>query len=204
MKILESKDGKITFSKPGTMVYPVPAAMVSLGSPSTTQNIITIAWTGIVNSEPPMTYISVRKSRFSHQILMEEKEFVINLGSKSTAFQTDYCGVKSGKDVDKWKEMNLTKIDASIVKCPMIKECPVNIECKVFNIIELPSHDMFMAEIVAVHGDIALMNGKNKFCIDKAELLAYSHGEYFALDGPPLGTFGYSIMKEKTKAKKSS
>ena len=136
--------------RPGEMLYPVPVVMATLGE-GDEANIITIAWTGIINSKPPMTYISVRKERHSHPILSKTGEFVINLCTEDLVKATDYCGVKSGSDVDKFKEMGLTKEPADIVKCPMIKESPINLECKVTQVVELGSHDMFMAEIVKVH-----------------------------------------------------
>ena len=188
---------KVTF-KPGTMLNPLPAVMVSCGL-GEEKNIITIAWTGIINSEPPITYISVRKSRHSHQLIAESKEFVINLVTSELTFQADYCGVKSGKDVDKFKEQKLTPVMGEHVKCPMIQEAPVNIECKVREIVEYPSHDMFIADIVAVHADESLLNKNGKLELDQAKLVAYSHGEYFELSKKPLGRFGYSIMKPKTK-----
>lgn len=189
---------KVTF-KPGTMVNPVPVVMVSCGENEKEANIITIAWTGIVNSEPPMTYISVRKSRHSHGIIEKNKEFVINLCTEALVFQTDFCGVKSGRDVDKFKEQRLTPIPAQHVKCPMIEESPVNIECRVREILHYPSHDMFVADILAVHADDSLMDTKGKLELDKAGLICYSHGDYFGLQAKPLGKFGYSIMKPKTK-----
>lgn len=188
---------KVTF-KPGTMVYPVPAVMVSCGSTAEAFNIITIAWTGIVNSEPPMTYISVRKSRHSHSILVKDKEFVINLGTEKLAMQLDFCGVKSGKDTNKFENQKLTPIPATHVKCPMIKESPVNVECRVTQILEFPSHDMFIAEILAVHADEGLLNKSGKLELEKAGLLCYSHGDYYGLS-KSVGKFGYSVMKPKTK-----
>lgn len=184
--------------KPGTMLNPVPVVMVSLGE-GNEKNIITIAWTGIINSEPPMTYISVRKSRHSHPILSKTGEFVINLATEELAKATDYCGVKSGKDVDKFKEMKLTPEESEIVKCPMIKESPLNIECKVKEVVEYGSHDMFIAEIVKVHADEELMDEKGHLQLDKAHLITYLHGEYFGLQKYPIGKFGYSIMKPKTR-----
>lgn len=189
---------KVTF-KPGTMVNPVPAVMVSCGVRPEEYNIITIAWTGIVNSEPPMTYISVRKSRHSHGIIEKSGEFVINLCNEKLAHQTDYCGVKSGRDVNKFKEQNLTPIPADLVKCPMIKEAPVNIECKVREVHHYPSHDMFVADIVSVHADESLLNEKGKLELERAELICYSHGDYYGLQRRPIGKFGFSIMKAKTK-----
>jgi flavin reductase (DIM6/NTAB) family NADH-FMN oxidoreductase RutF len=189
---------KITF-KPGTMVNPVPVVMVSCGSSEEEYNIITIAWTGIVNSEPPMTYISVRKSRHSHGLIEKSKEFVINLCTEELARQTDFCGVKSGRDMNKFKEQGLTSVKAEHVACPMIQESPVNIECRVREIHEYPSHDMFIADIIAVHADEKLMDEKGKLELEKAGLICYSHGDYFALHKKPLGKFGFSVMKKKTK-----
>lgn len=191
--------GKLTF-KPGTMLNPVPAVMVSCGD-ETEKNIITIAWTGIINSDPPMTYVSVRKERHSHDIIKRTGEFVINLTTEKLAFATDYCGVKSGRDVDKFKEQKLTAEKSKVVGCPSIAESPVNIECKVTEIKELGTHDMFMAEIVSVSVDEELMDETGKFCLEEAGLLAYNHGHYFALRKAPLGRFGYSVMKAKTKKK---
>ncbi|MEG1930281.1 MAG: flavin reductase family protein [Anaerovorax sp.] len=193
---------KFIFDKPGTMLFPIPAIMVSCGSTPETQNILTIAWTGIINSEPPMTYISVRKSRHSHKILLDEREFVINLTTRDLAFATDYCGVTSGTDVNKFAQMGLTPTPGQQVRCPLIAESPLNLECKVTQIIELGSHDMFMAEILAVHGDKGLLDETGKFCLEKAGLLAYSHGSYYGL-GKEVGSFGYSIMKKKTKKKRA-
>lgn len=190
---------KITF-KPGTMLNPVPAVMVSCGDDEN-KNIITVAWTGIINSEPPMTYVSVRKERHSHDIIKKSGEFVINLTTEKLAFATDYCGVRSGRDVDKFKEQNLTPEKSKVVKCPSIAESPVNIECRVTEIKELGSHDMFMAEIVNVSVDEELMDDNGKLCLEDAGLIAYNHGHYFALKKAPLGRFGYSVMKAKTKKK---
>lgn len=192
---------KVTF-KPGTMVYPVPAVMVSCGSTEETYNIITIAWTGIINSEPPMTYISVRKSRHSHGIIMREREFVINLGTEKLAKQLDYCGVRSGMDINKFEDQKLTPIPAIHVKCPMIKESPVNVECKVTQVLEFPSHDMFIAEILAVHANEDLMNKAGKLELENAGLICYSHGDYYGLS-KSIGKFGYSVMKAKTKKRQS-
>jgi len=193
----ELKNEKIAF-KPGTMVYPVPAVMVTCGSSEEEHNIITIAWTGIINSEPPMTYISVRKQRYSHGIIEKNKEFVINLSTDELAFATDYCGVKSGSKINKFKEMKLTKIPATNLSTVMIAEAPVNVECKVIDIIVLPSHDMFLAEIIAVNVNKSLLNSKGKLELEKLNLLAYSHGEYVKT-GKSLGRFGFSVMKTKTK-----
>lgn len=182
--------------KPGNMVYPLPAVMVSCADKEGNSNIITVAWTGTVCTNPPMVYISVRPERHSYGMIRETKEFVINLTTKALAQATDFCGVRSGRDVDKFAEMKLTKEKASVVAAPMIGESPVNIECRVTEIQELGSHHMFMAEVVAVHVDDAYMNENQKFELAKAEPLAYSHGEYYSL-GELLGTFGYSVKKKK-------
>ena len=184
--------------KPGTLLSPVPAVMVSCGD-GEEKNIITIGWTGIINSDPPMTYISVRKSRYSHHIIKKNGEFVINLTTEKLAFAADYCGVKSGREVDKFKEMKLSPESADIVKCPMIAQSPVNLECRVIEVKSYPTHDMFIAEIVAMHADGGIVNEKGKIDMSAAGLIAYVHGEYFGLKKAPLGRFGYSVMKPKTK-----
>ena len=184
--------------KPGTLLSPVPAVMVSCGD-GEEKNIITIGWTGIINSDPPITYISVRKSRHSHHIIEKTGEFVINLTTEKLAFAADYCGVRSGRDVDKFKEMRLTPESADIVKCPMIAQSPINLECRVIEVKSYPTHDMFIAEIVAMHADDGIVNEKGKIDMSAAGLIAYVHGEYFGLKKAPLGRFGYSVMKPKTK-----
>jgi flavin reductase (DIM6/NTAB) family NADH-FMN oxidoreductase RutF len=184
--------------KGSEMLSPVPAVMASLGE-GDEANIITIAWTGIINSRPPMTYISVRKERHSHDILMKTGEFVINLTTEAILRQTDWCGVRSGRDYDKWKETGLTKEPASVVKCPMIAESPVNLECRVTEVKELGSHDMFMAEIVKVHVDDSIIDEDGHFDVVRAGLLAYIHGHYYTVNRKPLGRFGFSVMKPKTK-----
>jgi flavin reductase (DIM6/NTAB) family NADH-FMN oxidoreductase RutF len=194
---------KVTF-KPGTMVNPVPVVMVSCGQTEEEYNIITIAWTGIVNSEPPMTYISVRKSRFSHEIIEKSGEFVINLCTEKLARETDFCGVKSGRDVNKFKSLGLTPILGQHVKSPMIQEAPVNIECTVREVHHYPSHDMFVADILAVHAHKTLLNGNGKLELEKAGLICYNHGDYFGLQKKPLGKFGFSVMKPKTKKRLSA
>lgn len=183
--------------KGGAMLNPVPVVMVSLGSKK--PNIITIAWTGIVNSDPPMTYISVRRERFSHHILKEEGEFVINLCTEDLAKATDFCGVRSGSKVDKFKKMNLTPGECAEVSCPLIEESPVNLECRVVEVHEYGSHDMFVAQILHVHVNDELIDEQGRIMLEKAGLVAYSHGEYFGLKRQPLGRFGYSVMKPKTK-----
>ena len=183
---------------PGTLLAPVPVVMVSCGN-GKENNIITIAWTGIVNSDPPMTYISVRKERHSHRLIRESGEFVINLCTEDLAFATDYCGVKSGKDVDKFKEQKLTPAKAEKVGCPVIAQAPVNLECKVREVHEYGSHDMFVARIVNVQANEDLVDEKGRFRLDRVGLVAYNHGEYFGLKKQPLGRFGYSVMKPKTR-----
>lgn len=187
---------KITW-KPSTLLGPLPPVMVSCGDMDHS-NILTIAWTGIVNTAPAMTYISVRKHRYSYDIIKNSGEFVINLTTAELVRATDFCGVKSGANVDKFKEMNLTKDSVSIVSCPSILESPLNLECKVKQIIELGSHDMFLAEIVAVNVRPELINSDGKLLLEKAGLLAFAHGEYFQL-GKCIGTFGYSVKKKKKK-----
>lgn len=181
--------------KPGNMVYPLPAVMVSVRDRKGQDNIITVAWTGTICTNPPMAYISVRPERYSYQMLKESKEFVINLTTKDLAWATDYCGVTSGKDVDKFAKCHLTKEEADEVNVAMIAESPVNIECKVRDIRELGSHHMFLADVVAVHADEAYMDETGRFCLDQAKPIAYSHGTYYSL-GEKLGTFGYSIKKK--------
>jgi len=185
--------------KPGTMLNPVPTVMVSCGVKDDTPNIITIAWTGIVNSEPPMTYVSVRKSRYSHHLIEQSGEFVINLPSEEMTFAMDYCGVKSGKDVDKFQIQNLTPVKGDYVGCPMILQAPVNLECVVREVREYPSHDMFVAEIVGVHVEEKYLDAKGKLDFGKMGLICYNHGFYYGLQTKPLGRFGYSVMKPKTK-----
>lgn len=187
--------------KPGTMVYPLPAVMVSCGSTPEDYNIITIAWTGTICSDPAMCYISIRKNRYSYNIIKESGEFVINLTTKDLAFATDWCGVKSGKDFNKFKEMKLTPGKSKEISAPIIEESPLSIECKVTKIVELGSHDMFMAEVVNVQADERYINEKGEFSLAKSGPLTYSHGHYFEL-GELVGRFGYSVMKKKTKIKK--
>jgi flavin reductase (DIM6/NTAB) family NADH-FMN oxidoreductase RutF len=186
--------------KPGNMLYPVPAVMVSCGREGETPNIITIAWAGTICSDPAMVSISVRKERYSHKIISETGEFVINLVNKRLVRAADYCGVKSGRDVDKFKETRLTPQTSRYVKAPGIAESPVNIECRVTESKELGSHDLFLAEVVGVTIDNQYMDEKGKFNLNASGLVSYSHGAYFEL-GKKLGTFGYSV-KKKTGTKK--
>lgn len=187
--------------KPGNMLYPLPVVMVSMADREGRTNIITIAWAGTVCTNPPMVSISVRPERYSYPILKETGEFVINLTTKDLVHATDYCGVKSGRDVDKFKEMHLTALPGSSVKAPLIGESPVNIECRVKEIVPLGSHHMFLADVVAVHADEAYMDENHKFHLEAAEPVVYSHGAYLVC-GEQVGTFGYSVRKEKTERKK--
>ncbi|MBO5095196.1 MAG: flavin reductase family protein [Lachnospiraceae bacterium] len=181
--------------KPGNMLYPLPVVLVSAASADGKDNVFTVAWTGTVCSDPPMVSISVRPQRYSYSLICESGEFVINLTTEKLAFATDYCGVRSGRDVDKWKELRLTKIQGSVVKAPLVGESPVNIECRVKKIIELGSHHMFVADVVAVHAQERYMDKKGKFDLAKADPIVYSHGTYYTI-GKPLGTFGYSVKKK--------
>ena len=187
--------------KPGNMLYPVPAVLVSVADKNGNDNLITIAWTGTVCSDPAMTYISVRKERHSHHMLKESGEFVINLVSKDICKAADFCGVRSGRDIDKFEATGLTRAAASTVSAPMVKESPVNIECKVTQVLELGSHDMFLAKVTAVQVDESLLDEKGKLDLNRAHLVAYSHGEYQTFDNI-LGTFGYSVKKNNKRSRK--
>lgn len=187
--------------KGGTFIYPIPAVMVSCGTMEES-NIITVAWTGILNTNPAMCYISVRPERFSHDIIKESGEFAINLTTRQLAYATDWCGVKSGRDVDKFKAMKLTKEKANIISVPLIKESPVSVECKVKEIVPLGSHDMFVAEIVAIDADEKYIDEKGAFDISKCDLIAYANGGYYPLE-KKIGKFGYSVQKKSKTAKNS-
>lgn len=181
--------------KPGNMLYPLPAVMVSAGDRQGEDNIITVAWTGTICSDPAMLYISVRPERYTYPMIRETKEFVVNLTTEKLAKATDWCGVRSGRDVDKWKEMGLTRGKAETLSyAPVILESPVNIECKVTEVMELGSHHMFLAKVTAVQVDEAYMKKNGKFELNQTGLLAYSHGEYLEL-GKSLGRFGWSVKK---------
>lgn len=190
--------------KAGNMLYPLPAVMVSVADKQGNTNIITVAWTGTVCTNPPMVSISVRPERHSYHMIEETGEFVINLTTEKLAYATDYCGVRSGRDIDKFKEMKLTKEAAEFVKAPLIKESPVNIECKVVKKEELGSHHMFLAEVLAVHADEEYMDEKNRFALEKTQPIVYVHGEYFSL-GKLIGNFGYSVRKpDKNRKRKKN
>ena len=191
--------GKVMW-KPGTFIYPLPAVMVSCGTMDKS-NIITVAWTGILNTNPAKVYISVRPSRYSYNIIKEQGEFIINLTTKNLARATDWCGVKTGAKVDKFKELNLHKEKANFVKCPMIKESPVSVECKVTEVKEFGSHHMFIADVLAINADEKYIDDKGAFDISKCDLIAYSNGHYYSL-GRKLGRFGFSVRKKKNRKHK--
>lgn len=186
--------------KPGNMLYPLPAVMVSLADRDGKPNILTVAWTGTVCTNPPMLSISVRPERYSYQALADTGEFVVNLTTEELVFATDFCGVRSGRDVDKFSHLKLTQERGDEVGAPMIGESPVNIECKVQKIEKPGSHHIFLANVVAVHAGEDYMDEKGRFDLAKAKPIVYSHGEYYGL-GKKLGTFGYSVRK-KTKGKR--
>lgn len=190
---------KVQF-KPGNMVYPLPAVMVSVTDGNGNNNILTVAWTGTICTNPPMAYISVRPERYSYNMIKTTGEFVINLTTEDLCRATDYCGVTSGRDVDKFSEMKLTPIKADHVAAPLIGESPVNIECRVRETHEYGSHTMFVADVLSVHADEAYMDEKGRFDLSLSRPIVYSHGEYYSLN-KKLGTFGYSIRKKKGKKK---
>lgn len=184
--------------KPGNMLYPLPVVMVSTADHEGNDDIITVAWVGTVCTNPPMVSISVRPERYSYHMIKESGEFVINLSTEKLAEKVDYCGVRSGRDVDKFKETGLTREKADHVKAPMIAESPVSIECRVNQVLELGSHHMFVADVLAVHVDDSYMDENQKFHLEYAKPLVYSHGEYSGI-GEKLGTFGYSVKKKSAK-----
>ena len=184
--------------KPGNMLYPLPVVMVSVADEEGHDNIITVAWAGTVCTNPPMVSISVRPERYSYQMLLDTREFVINLTTEKLAFATDYCGVRSGRDEDKFASLGLHWEKASRVKAPLLAEAPVNIECRTEHVLELGSHHMFVARVLAVHVDERLLDEKGKLHLEKSRPIVYSHGEYYGL-GEMLGTFGYSVKKRRKK-----
>ncbi len=183
--------------KPGTMVYPVPAAMVTCGSMEH-PNIITIAWTGTICTDPAMTYISVRKERYSYELIKKTGYFAINLTTKKLARAADFCGVKSGRDIDKFAHLHLTPLQGLAIEVPIIEEAPLSVECEVTEIKELGSHDLFLARVRGVTIEEGLLDETGRFRLDLANLVAYSHGGYYSL-GESLGTFGFSVKKNKKK-----
>ncbi len=186
---------------PGTLLSPLPAVMVSVGDMENA-NIITVAWTGILSSEPPRAYVSVRPSRHSHKMLLEKGEFVINLTTEALAYATDYSGIYTGAKVDKFEKLSLAKAKSKVVSAPTIAESPLALECRVFERLSFGTHDVFMADIVNVSADESLLDEKGRICLEKAGLMAYAHGEYYAL-GEKIGKFGFSATKE-TKAQMKS
>lgn len=187
---------KVPF-KPGTLIYPLPAVMVSCGDQPENYNIITIGWTGTLCSDPPMCYISVRPERHSYDLIRRTGEYVINLTTEALVRQTDWCGVRSGRDCNKFREMHLTPEAGQVVKAPLIAESPLNIECRVVDVRPLGSHDMFISEVVAVDADEQFIDkGTGAFQLNHAHPLAYSHGKYYGL-GEKLGSFGFSVKKRK-------
>ena len=186
--------------KPGTMLYPIPPVMVTCGTMDK-PNIFTAAWTGIINSEPAMTYISIRPSRYSYEIIKEHKEFVINLTTKETLKAADFCGVKSGRNVNKFQETGLTPLACKKVKAPMIDQSPLSLECRVTEIKPLGSHDMFLAEIIAVNVDDDFLNADGEFQLEKSGLIAFCHGNYHVLGGK-VASFGFSVAKKKSRKQK--
>ena len=189
--------------KPGNMLYPIPAVLVSCKGADGEENILTVGWAGTINTNPPMLSISVRPERHSYELIRSSKEFVVNLTTKDMAWATDYCGVVSGRDVDKFAKCGFNKQKADVVSCPMIAESPVNIECRVTEEKKLGSHSMFIAKVVAVHADETYMDAKGKFSLASANPIVYCHGEYFAL-GAKIGRFGYSVRKNKKSKKRRS
>ena len=181
--------------KPGNMVYPLPAVLVTCTDNNGKDNVLTIAWTGTICTDPALAYISVRPERYSYNMIKETGEFVINLTTEELCFAIDYCGVRSGRDEDKFAKCNLTKEAALAVKAPLIKESPVNIECRVREIKEYGSHTMFVADVLNIHADEKYMDENGRFCLEKADPVCYSHGTYFTM-GKKLGTFGYSVKKK--------
>lgn len=189
--------GKKVHWKPGTLIYPLPAALISCGKTPETYNLITISWLGTVCTNPPMCYISVRKERHSYKLIKESGEFVINLTNEDMAYATDWCGVKSGKDFNKFSEMKLTPVKADKVDAPIVYESPLCIECKVKQVIELGSHDMFIADVVNIQADSKYIDPKtDTFKLSEAKLIAYSHGHYYKL-GQEIGKFGWTVQKKK-------
>ena len=186
--------------KPGTFIYPIPAVLVTSGDMKNS-NILTVAWTGILNTNPAIVYISVRPERYSYNLIKKNKEFAINLTNEKLAYATDWCGVRSGAKFDKFKEMKLTKEKAEFIKAPLIKESPVSIECKVIEERNLGSHTMFVAEVLSIDADEKYIDEKGAFDISKCDLIAYANGGYYKL-GKKLGKFGYSVAKKKKNKRK--
>ncbi len=201
MKTEREKQKKKTRWKPGNMVYPVPAVLVSVADSAGRTNLFTVAWTGTVCTNPPMAYISVRPERYSYQMLRETGEFVINLTTEALARATDYCGVRSGRDTDKWKDTGLTPMEAFEVKVPLVAESPVSIECRVREVRELGSHHMFLADVVSVDVDEQWLNPGGALELSRARPIVYSHGGYYGLSDL-MGTFGWSVKKKNRNTRR--
>ena len=198
----EKKEIRKELWKGGTMIYPLPAPMITCGDMNGEYNIITVAWTGIISTEPPRCYISVRPERYSYSLIKNSGEFVINLTTSALAFATDWCGVKSGKDHDKFSEMKLTPQRGIEVKTPIIAESPINLECRVFDVQKMGSHDMFLADILRIQATGEYINEQTgAFNLREADPICYSHGKYYSLD-KFIGKFGFSVKKKKKKRKK--
>ena len=188
--------------KPGTLIYPLPAVLVTTGATPEEYNMLTIAWTGTICTDPPMCYISVRKERHSYDIIRRTGEFCINLTTEDMAHATDWCGIRSGRNEDKWKATGLTPMTNPHVSAPIIAESPLSICCRVREVKELGSHDMFIADVVGVEADDRFIDPETgKFSLDKANPIVYSHGEYYSL-GKLIGHFGWSVRKKTTKRRK--
>jgi len=181
--------------KPGTMIYPLPAVLVSCGDNPDNYNIITISWTGTICTDPAMCYISIRPSRYSHEIISKSKEFVINLTNKKLAFATDFCGVRSGREINKFKHLKLTPVKGELISAPLIGESPINIECRVIDIRPLGTHDMFISKVLRIHADKKFIDKKGAFNFGKTDPIVYAHNNYYSL-GSHLGHFGFSIKKK--------
>lgn len=194
---MEKTELKKVSWKPGTMIYPLPAALISCGGNESEYNLITLSWMGTICSNPPMCYISVRPERHSYELIKKTGEFVINLTNEDMAYATDWCGVKSGRDFNKFEEMKLTPVKSEFVNAPIIAEAPLSIECKVKEIIKLGSHDMFIADVVNVQADTRYIDPEtDTFKLEDAKLIAYSHGHYYKL-GEEIGKFGWTVQKKK-------
>jgi flavin reductase (DIM6/NTAB) family NADH-FMN oxidoreductase RutF len=193
--------GKTTF-KGSIMLNPVPVVLITSRNNQGKDNVFTVGWIGTACTKPPMITVAIRPERLSYEFIKESENFVVNLPSKSLVRAVDFCGVRSGRQIDKLKEMKLTIKDGDMVNAGIINECPVSFECKVKSVTPLGTHDLFLAEIVCCHVEEGLIDEKGKIHFEKADLLSYSHGEYFTLNNKPLGKFGYSVMnKKKSKVK---
>ena len=187
--------------KGSVMLNPVPVVLITSKNKEGKTNVFTVAWVGTACTKPPIITVAIRPERLSYEYIKESMEFTINLPSKDLVKQVDFCGVRSGRQVDKIKDMGFTLEDASIVNAPIIKQCPVALECRVKDIIHLGSHDLFLAEVVAIQVEGRLMDANEKIHLENADLISYSHGEYFPLDNKAIGKFGFSVMKKVKKGK---